>query len=153
MPYSEIELAALSSVLGLRKENKMKYWLTSLDRKTHQRAMNRLVHRFNKALEEDDLWLGRFMVQQIYCPQWHKYEDNSGAELFVHLKFIDRATGRYYVRAYTVNEWRGVYGTGYRLWETMNWLIVEHWDVWQEDLARERRMDEWREYNKTTRKV
>ena len=131
----------------------MKYWLTSLDRKVHQRAMNRLVHRFNKALEEDDLWLGRFMVQQIYYPQWHKYEDNSGAELFIHLKFIDRATGRYWIAAHNVNEWRGFYNNGYRLWETMNWLITEHWDVWQEDLPRERRMDEWREYNKNVRKV
>ena len=131
----------------------MKYWLTSLNRKVHLRAINRLVRRFNKALEEDDLWLGRFMVRQTYSPQWIRYDDGSGAELFVHLIFIDRATGRYYVRAYTVNEWRGIYGTGYRLWETMNWLITEHWDVWQEDLARERRMDEWREYNKTTRKV
>lgn len=153
MFYNEIELAALSSVLGLRKENKMKYWLTSLDRKAHQRAMNRLIHRFNKALEEDDLWLGRFMVRQDECPQWKRYEDGSGAELWVRLRFIDRATGRYYVKWETVNVWRGLHANGYEVWHTMNWLITEHWDVWQEDLARERRMDEWREYNKNTRRI
>ena len=67
----------------------MKYWLTSTNKKKHQRAMNRLVRSFNKALEQDDLWCGRFVIQQVYAPQWHQYDDGSGAELFVHLKFID----------------------------------------------------------------
>lgn len=35
----------------------------------------------------------------------------------------------------------------------MNWLITEHWNVWQEDFARERNFDAWREYNKKTRIV
>lgn len=33
----------------------MKYWLTSKNKKRHQRAMNQLVRSFNKALEKDDL--------------------------------------------------------------------------------------------------
>ena len=70
----------------------MKYWLTSMDKKKHQRAMNQLVRSFNKALEKDELWCGRFVIRQVYSPQWHRYDDGSGAELFVHLKFIDRST-------------------------------------------------------------
>ena len=131
----------------------MTYWLTSMDRKVHQRALNRLVREFNKNLEKDDLWNGRFTIQQIYSPQWSLYEDGSGAELFVHLKIIDRCTGRYYVAAETVNHWRGFNGNGWRLWEKLNWLITQHWDVWQEPLARERNLDAWREYNKNVRKV
>lgn len=127
-------------------------WLTSMDRKTHQRAINRTVRAFNKRLELDDLWLGRFVVRQYEdSPQWRKYEDDSGAELSVKLKFIDRATGRYYVGNHTVNEWRSFNGS--RIWRIMNWLITEHWDVWQEDFARERNYEAWREYNKNTRKV
>ena len=81
-------------------------WLTSKDRKAHQRAINRAVRACNKQLELDDLWLGRFVVRQYEdSPRWRKYEDGSGAELWVKLKFIDRATGRYYVGNHTVNEW------------------------------------------------
>ena len=130
----------------------MKRWLTSMDRKTHQRAINRAVRAFNKQLEQDDLWNGRFVVRQYEdSPQWCRYEDGSGAELWVKLKFIDRATGRYYVGAHSVNEWRSFNGS--RIWRLMNWLITEHWDIWQEDFARERNYDAWREYNKNTRKV
>ena len=127
-------------------------WLTSMDRKTHQRAINRAVRVFNKRLELDDLWLGRFVVRQYEdSPRWRKYKDNSGAELWVKLKFIDRATGRYYVGNHTVNEWCSFNGS--RIWRIMNWLITKHWDVWEEDFARERNYEAWREYNKNTRKV
>lgn len=128
-------------------------WLTSMDRKVHQRAINRLVRDMNRNLENDDLWCGRFMVRQTESPQWRRYEDGSGAELWVRLTFIDRCTGRYYVRWESVNHWRGLRATGYEIWHLMNWLITEHWDVWQEDFARERNYDAWREYNKTIRRV
>ena len=127
-------------------------WLTSKNRKTHQRALNRAVRAFNKQLEQDDLWNGRFVVRQYEdSPRWCRYKDGSGAELWVKLKFIDRATGRYYVGAHTVNEWCSFNGS--RIWRLMNWLITRHWDVWTEDLAQKRNLDAWREYNKNTRKV
>lgn len=127
-------------------------WLTSKNRKTHQRALNRAVRAFNRQLEQDSLWNGRFIVRQYEdSPQWCRYKDNSGAELWVKLKFIDRATGRYYVGAHTVNEWCGFNSS--RIWRIMNWLITEHWDVWKEDFARERNFDAWREYNATERRV
>ena len=127
-------------------------WLTSKNRKVHQRAINRAVRAMNKNIENDDLWNGRFIVRQYEdSPQWRRYEDGSGAELCVKLKFIDRATGRYYVDAHSVNEW--CIFNGSRIWRLMNWLITEHWDVWKEAFARERNFDAWREYNKNTRKV
>ena len=130
----------------------MMRWLTSMDRKVHQRALNRAIRAFNKSLENDDLWCGRFIVRQYEdSPQWCRYKDGSGAELWVKLKFIDCATGRYYVGAHTVNEWLSFNGS--RIWLLMNWLITEHWDVWKDPLARERNLDAWREYNKNTRKI
>lgn len=131
----------------------MNYWLTSHNKKRHQRAINKLVRAMNHNLEQDNLWCGRFVVRQISSPEWLRYEDGSGAELYVKLKFIDRATGRYYVGRHSVNEWRGLRATGWRIWELMNWLITDHWNIWQEDFARERNYDAWREYNKNTRKV
>ena len=128
-------------------------WLTSMNKKRHQREINRLVREANKSIEKDDLWYGRFCIKQVESPQWHVYEDKSGAEYFVHLKFIDKCTGRYWIQAETVNHWRGSFGNGWRIWDKMNWFIVEHCNVWEEPLAKVRNYDAWREYNRTVRKV
>lgn len=130
----------------------MTYWLTSQNRKRHQREMNRIVRKLNKQIQQDSLWQGRFVIRQIES-QWIRYEDGSGTELWVKLKFIDRATGRYYVGAHTVNQWRGLRANGWRVFEIMNWLITEHWNVWNEELPQQGKYQEWREYNKTVRKV
>lgn len=127
----------------------MRKWLTSMNQKRHQRAINRLVRDLNKNLEQDDLWLGRFMVRQIESPQWIRYEDGSGAELYITLEFVDRCTGRYYRMCESVNHWR-LWG-GSCLWRAMNDFIVERCDVWSEKLAHERNYDAWREYNKRVR--
>ena len=127
-------------------------WLTSMNKKRHQREINRLVREANKSIEKDDLWYGRFCIKQVESPQWHVYEDKSGAEYFVHLKFIDKCTGRYWIQAETVNHWRGSFGNGWRIWDKMNWFIVEHCSVWDEPLAKARNYDAWREYNRTVRK-
>lgn len=124
-------------------------WLTSMNRKTHQRAINRAVRAFNKNIEQDDLWNGRFIVRQ-HEANWIPYEDNSGRELYVSLKFIDRCTGRYFIHSGTVNHW--IYWGGLALWRAMNDFIVERCDVWNEELARTDR-EAWREYNKNVRKV
>ena len=128
-------------------------WLTSMNKKRHQREINRLIREANKSIEKDDLWYGRVCIKQVESPQWHVYEDKSGAEYFVHLKFIDKCTGRYWIQAETVNHWRGSFGNGWRIWDKMNWFIVEHCSVWDEPLAKARNYDAWREYNKTVRKV
>lgn len=129
----------------------MNYWITSKNKKRHQRMMNKMIREINKNLEKDGLWLGRFYVQQVYSPQWKIYEDKSGAEYFVHLKFIDKCTGRYWIQADTVNHWRGCFGNGWRIWDKMNWFIVEYCNVWDEPLAKKRDFDAWRDYNKNVR--
>lgn len=105
-------------------------WLTSKNRKRHQRAMNELMRLMNQNIENDDLWKGRFYVRQV-AAQWYEYEDKSGAELWVVLRFIDKKTGFYWETAETVNHWRWVNGN--RLWWAMNDFIVEKTNVWSED--------------------
>lgn len=126
----------------------MKYWLTSKDKKHHQRALNKLIRQVNKSLEQDELWRGRFMVRQVESPQWICYEDGSGAGLYVTLEFVDRCTGRYWRLYESVNHWR-FWGGSY-LWRAMNDFIVERCDVWFEKLAHEH-YDTWRDYNKNVR--
>lgn len=113
-------------------------WLTSKNRKVHQRAMNKLVRQMNNGIHNDNLWLGRFYAKQIDS-SWHLYEDGSGAELYVRLKFIDRKTGITYDTSWeTVNHWR--FGA-YLYWE-MNNFIVEKCDVWRkEDPVHDDRVD------------
>lgn len=107
----------------------MYVWLTSQNRKVHQRAMNRLVRKMNKHIENDDLWLGRFYAKQI-ASSWHPYEDGSGADLFVRLRFIDKKTKCTYDTGWkSVHYW----SFGARLYWTMNWFIVEYCDVWRNE--------------------
>ena len=104
-------------------------WLYSNKRKVHQRAMNRLIRQMNQSIANDDLWLGRFYVKQVDA-QWRQYDDKSGSELYVRLRFIDKKTGISYDTPFnTVNHWR----FGARIYWKMNWFIVEYCDVWRND--------------------
>lgn len=104
-------------------------WLYSHNRKVHQRAMNKIVRKMNQCIENDDLWLGRFYAKQIGA-HWRLYDDKSGAELYVRLRFIDKKTGVFYDTPWeTVNHWR----FGERIYWKMNWLIVDYCDVWSKE--------------------
>lgn len=100
----------------------MKYWLSSKNRKVHQRAMNRLMRILNKQIENDDVWKGRYYVRQK-AHQWYEYEDKSGAELLVVLELHDQTTGKSKELADTVNHWRFLGGNS--LWMAMNDFIVK----------------------------
>lgn len=99
-----------------------KTWLSSKNRKRHQREMNKIMRELNKNIEKDDLWKGRFYVRQV-ASQWYEYEDKSGAELWVVLQFYDKETGISKEIADTVNHWR--YFDGNHLWWEMNNFIVK----------------------------
>lgn len=105
-------------------------WLTSQDRKRHQREMNKLVRKLNKNIENDSLWQGRFYIRQVDS-YWYQYEDKSGYELIVTLRFIDKKTGFYWDTREAVNHLR--FYNGSRLWWTMNKFITEKTGVWKED--------------------
>lgn len=105
-------------------------WLRSSNRKVHQHRMNKLMRLMNENIASDDLWAGRYVVSQIGA-QWFSYEDHSGHELWVVLRFTDRLTGRTWDQAETVNHWAFV--NGHHLWEKMNTFIVEVCDTWTRD--------------------
>ena len=82
--------------------------------------MNRAVRNMNKIIEKDNLWRGRFYIRQIQS-EFKIYEDGSGAELYVRLRFFDRVTGITYDSPWgTANHWR----TGSLLFWEMNGFIV-----------------------------
>ena len=100
----------------------MTAWLTSKNRKRHQRAINKIMREINRNIEQDDLWKGRFYVRQTVA-QWYIYPDNSGAELIVWLRFYDKFTGVTKAYVGTSNELR--MWNGSRMWLLMNNFIVE----------------------------
>ena len=105
----------------------MRNYKTSSNRKVHQRALNAVIRRLNRAIEQDDLWQGRFFVKQekaAFLP----YEDHSGYELYVLLKFCDRKTGQEWYARDSANHWM-LWG-GSHLFREMNDFIVERVNVW-----------------------
>ena len=109
----------------------MKNWLNSNNRQKHQRRINHFMRLMNKNIENDNLWRGRFVVRQS-CAQWLPYEDNSGWELYVGLKFIDKKTG--YTYQYPMRSVNSIcWGNAYRIWEKMNDFIIEKCQVWEKE--------------------
>ncbi len=108
----------------------MNGWLTSFNRKKHQRRMNKYVRELNKNIANDDLWRGRFVIRQEGNPGFYIYEDKSGAEMpHVHLVITDLKTGDRYDRWGTDNDW--CHFNGSRIWEFANKAITEIFDVWR----------------------
>ena len=91
--------------------------------------MNKIIRKMNKNIEQDLLWKGRFCARQVGSPQWTVYDDMSGAELFVHILFIDKKTGEVMLKADTVSSW--CHSKGYKVWLDMNYFITEWCDTWR----------------------
>lgn len=107
-------------------------WICSQDRKVHQRKLNRLIRELNKNIREDDWWEGRFFVRQ-YSAEFYRYEDHSGGELYVYLRFYDKKDMKYqefYGDSCALCHWHGS-----RLWMTMNHFITEISSTWKTDVS------------------
>ena len=97
--------------------------------KKAQRELNKHIRRVNKAIENDNLWLGRFYITQA-SSSWYAYEDGSGGELFAVLVCVDKKDG-------TLYPWHEGFLTGYqftpgRLFMFMNTFITEITDVYKD---------------------
>lgn len=101
-------------------------WLTSGNRKRHQRRMNKIMRDFNLAIENDELWRGRYVVRQI-ASQWYSYEDKSGNELYTVIEFKDRMTGETWRQGNTVNH----FAFGSRFFWLGNHFITERTSTWE----------------------
>ena len=71
----------------------------SVNRRKHQRAVNKVFREVNKIIYDDELWLGRFAVVQD-CSYMYLEKEDSGSDykewgvLIVVYHFIDKKTGR-----------------------------------------------------------
>lgn len=100
--------------------------LHSLNRRKYKRAVNALVKTFNKDIENDWLWNGRFVITQDWN-QFHPYADHSGAQYIVGLTITDKKTrNKHY--AYFDN-----YNIEWKMWQWANECIMEYWNIWKEN--------------------
>ena len=107
----------------------MKGWMTSFNRKKHQRRMNKYVREINKNIANDDLWRGRFVIRQKDNPGFYIYDDKSGAVMpHVHLVITDLKTGEKYDKWDSDNGW--CHFNGAHIWEFANKAITEIFGVW-----------------------
>jgi len=104
-------------------------WIHSVNRKVHQRKLNKLIRQLNQNVLNDSLWNGRFFVRQ-YSAEFRRYEDGSGGELFVYLRFYDKKDMKY--QEFYGDSCSLCHFGGSRLWWTMNNFIMEITSAWKD---------------------
>lgn len=106
----------------------------SINRRKHQRAVNKVFREVNKVIYDDELWLGRFAVVQD-CSYMYITKEDSGSDykewgvLAVVYYFIDKKTGRK-SNKFTSNS--NLITNSSKIMYLMNKFIVEdcYPDVW-----------------------
>ena len=112
----------------------MTNWITSNNRKTHQRTLNKVMRHINQNIANDNLWRGRFIIRQI-GGQWKTYDRIPGQTwpteyyYWVQLVMIDKKTGKYRIICEDAN--RCCCG-GYLYWEINNFITMKC-KVWEEE--------------------
>ena len=101
-----------------------------------QRRVNAIIKRQNRALEIDELWLGRFYIQQLKRDVY-KFEDGSGASISFLFEMVDKKTGCRDICRLDNYELRVAFakngGGSWKLFCELNDFIVKTVDVWHEE--------------------
>ena len=107
------------------------YWKTSQNRKVHQRALNTLMRKINKNVENDLMWKGRYCVRQYrywWLPYW---EEPDYYVFYAQFIFYDKKTHKTHLTDIkSATDWSS--GHGYKLWCEMNDFILDS-GVWEEE--------------------
>ena len=111
-------------------------------RKATQRKFNADMRFVNRAIENDDLWQGRFVVHQKKA-DWHSFDDGSGRILFVMVDFYDKKTKKHTTRMYEKLAGGHFNFCVSKLFRDMNTFIVEDLDVWKNEKPYDEKQD-WR---------
>jgi len=109
-------------------------------RKKYQKNLTSALKIVNRAIRNDELWLGRFEIRQG-ATHFLKWDDNSGGVLYCRMRVFDKATG--YYKDYRF-EYAGQYWD-WKLWEIVNKFITVDCAAWRSENPRDR----VRDYRKT----
>lgn len=97
-------------------------------RKEYQRQFTRKLREANKAIREDNLWLGRVEVRQISA-RWEEFSDGSGGILHTVLRCIDKKTRQYKDYCLEYAPWIRIINWKISM-DILNTFFVEDLDVW-----------------------
>ena len=94
-----------------------------------RRKINARIRAFNKNIENDDVWLGRFVARQrqLFINQ---YGDHSGYYAHMVIRISDKKTGRYRDALFSDLE---ITMSGWKFFEFVNNFIIEDCKVWHEE--------------------
>ena len=99
--------------------------------KKYQRKFTKLIHKYNKAIDEDELWLGRFHMAQVRS-RWEYFEDGSGGILHAVIRCFDKKTRQYKDYCFEYAPWMSTIHWHIQM-DILNKFIVEDIDVWKEN--------------------
>ena len=98
-------------------------------RKEYQRQFTKKLRETNRAIREDNLWLGRVEVRQISA-RWEEFSDGSGGILHTVLRCIDKKTRQY--KDYTFEYAPWISNINWHIsYDILNEFFVEDLDVWR----------------------
>lgn len=104
--------------------------MTTLNKKKAQRRINKIIRGVNESILKDDIWNGRFYLQQL--ASWiYPWADNSGLTGNVYCKMIDLRTG--FTKEYMFDLIDFEHPFTSHIWLTVNKFIVEDSNVWAEN--------------------
>ena len=98
-------------------------------RKEYQRQFTKKLREANRAIREDNLWLGRVEVRQISA-RWEEFSDGSGGILHTVLRCVDKKTRKY--KDYTFEYAPWISNINWHIsYDILNEFFVEDLDVWR----------------------
>lgn len=108
-------------------------------RKEYQRQFTKKLREANRAIREDNLWLGRVEVRQISA-RWEEFSDGSGGILHTVLRCIDKKTRQY--KDYTFEYAPWISNINWHIsYDILNEFFVEDLDVWRTENPRDEIFD------------
>lgn len=108
-------------------------------RKEYQRQFTKKLKETNRAIKEDNLWLGRVEVRQISA-RWEEFSDGSGGILHTVLRCIDKKTRQY--KDYTFEYAPWIRTINWKIsYDILNKFFVEDLDVWRTGSPRDEIFD------------
>lgn len=113
--------------------------------KRYQNKFTKLLREWNKALDKDELWLGRFHILQIRS-RWECFDDESGGILHAVVRCFDKKTRQY--KDYCIQYAPWMHTINWKLgMEIINTFIVEDINVWKENPNPREDVQDWRNIN------
>lgn len=113
--------------------------------KKYQRQFTNLIHQYNKAIDKDDLWLGRFHMLQVRS-RWEYFEDNSGGMLHAVIRCFDKKTRQYKDYCIEYAPWKTTMHWHIQM-DILNNFIVKDIDVWRENPSPREDRKDWTKVN------